>query len=597
MARDTIVDRFLRNTEEQGGKPALWRKRGEQWQPVDWATYGKMARRFAGALIDTGCEPGDCINIVGNNCVEWVVADVGAMIARCVPAGIYQTDSPAQIAYIANHSEAKVLVLEDIGQWKKVESIKGELESVQRVVMIRDADKVGDPMVTSFEAFLALGDAHLDAVDERVAGIEHGELATLIYTSGTTGPPKGVMLSHDNLAFTANMAYDIMGDALKGGDNSVVSYLPLSHIAEQMFTIHLAITLGYPVWFAESIEKLKDALVAARPTIFFAVPRVWEKFRAALETKLGEATGVKARIVGWSRNVGLETGYAVMADGEQAIGLQYKIADKLFFSKLAGQLGLDRLKIAISAAAPIGVDVLEFFLSCGITIREVYGQSEGSGPTTFNYPRPGGTKFGTVGLGLPGLELRIADDGEICLKGPNVFMGYYKDKEATDECLIDGWLHSGDIGEFDEDGFLRITDRKKNIIITSGGKNVAPQPIEAELKRIEGVSQAVVLGDKRKYLTALLTLDPEGAPALAKKKGWPTQLEALSRHDAFIAYVQEHVDHINRDLARVETVKRFKVLPKEFTEEANELTPTKKIKRRVVTEVYEKEIEAMYEAA
>ncbi|MFU8804614.1 MAG: AMP-dependent synthetase/ligase, partial [Bradymonadaceae bacterium] len=445
--------------------------------------------------------------------------------------------------------------------------------------------------------FLSLGEAHLEAVDERIKAIEHGDLATMIYTSGTTGPPKGVMLSHDNLAFTANMANEVLDSALVQGDNCVVSYLPLSHIAEQMFTIHLAITLGYPVWFAESIDKLKEALIAARPTLFFAVPRVWEKFRAALEGKLGEATGLKAKIVDWSRKVGVEEGYRMIEQGEDTAGLKYKIADKLFFSKLAGQLGLDRLKIAISAAAPIGTDVLEFFLSCGITIREIYGQSEGTGPTTFNYPEPAGTKFGTVGKALPGLDLRIAEDGEIVFRGANVFMGYYKDEAATEEALVDGWLHSGDIGELDDNGFLRITDRKKNIIITSGGKNVAPQPIEAQLKRIEGIGQAVVIGDQRKYLTALLTLDPDGAPAFARKKGWPTDLDELSAHEPFHAYIQECVDAINSELARVETIKKFRILPQEFTEEANELTPTKKIKRRVVTTNYEKEIESMYEAA
>ncbi|MBA2661962.1 MAG: long-chain fatty acid--CoA ligase [Bradymonadaceae bacterium] len=596
MGRDTIIDRFLRNAEEIGGKPALWFKKGQTWQPIDWASYARQARQFAGALIGEGYEPGDCVTICSYNCPQWVIADVGAMMAQGVPAGIYQTDSAAQVAYIIGHCEAKVALFEDEEQYRKFVTVRGELPRVKRVVLFRDAEKISDPLVCSFEMFLASGQAHAKAVDARIAAIQDDDLATLIYTSGTTGPPKGVMLSHRNLAFTANMANEVINLEQLGGDNAVVSYLPLSHIAEQMFTIHLAITLGYSAWFAESLLQLKDALVAARPTLFFAVPRVWEKFHSTLENRLAEASFPKSAIVKWAREVGREAGLHTIEYGPPtgALGLKYQIADKLFFSKLAGQLGLDRLKIAVSAAAPIGTDVLEFFLSCGIIIREVYGQSEDCGPTTFNYPQPGKTRLGTVGLALPGLTMKIADDGEILARGPNVFMGYYKDPEATAETLIDGWLHSGDIGELDAQGFLRITDRKKNIIITSGGKNVAPQPIENALKQIDGIGQAVVIGDQRKFLSALLTLDPEQAPSFAARKGWPKDLTALATHPAFQAHVQEHIDRINQDLARVETIKKFVVLAEEFTEETGELTSTKKIKRRAVTTRRSEQIESMY---
>ena len=300
------------------------------------------------------------------------------------------------------------------------------------------------------------------------------------------------MLSHRNLAWTAKQVNLAAGDIVAAGD-CVVSYLPLSHIAEQMFSIHLPATYGFPIWFAGSVEQLKDTLVAARPTIFLAVPRVWEKFKAALEGKLADATGLKAKIVNWARSVGTKAGPVILQEGDVggALGVQYRMADKLFYSKLTGQLGLDRLKLAISGAAPIGRDVLEFFQSCGILIHEVYGQSEDTGPTTFNQPIAGRRRLGTVGVPFPGVDIRIADDGEICVKGPNVFMGYYKNPEATAEALIDGWLHSGDIGEFDADGFLKITDRKKDLLITAGGKNVAPQNSEKLLRAIESVGQAV----------------------------------------------------------------------------------------------------------
>ena len=601
MARDTIVDRLLKQAKARGSDPAFYSRVGGRWESMDWKTYLKRARQFAGALVDLGCEAGDNVNICGYNCVEWVLADVGTMVAGCVPSGIYHTDSPPQIKYIVNHSEAKVLVIEDLVQWEKVAQIKDELETVQQVVMIRDHEKVDDELVVGFEEFLLRGESHQDEVDRRIEGLESDGLATMIYTSGTTGSPKGVMLSNDNLSITANMANEVMEDLFVEGEDCVVSYLPLSHIAEQMFTIHLAITLGYPVYFAPSIEELKDTLIEARPTLFFAVPRVWEKFQAVLEGALNEATGLKKAIVDFSRNTGLEGGYQIVEYGEPQglTAVKYKVANKLFFSKVAGKVGLDRLKIAISAAAPINQDTLEFFMSLGIIIREIYGQSEGSGPTTFNYTHPKGTKIGTVGRPMPGVEVKIAESedyegGEILAKGPNIFMGYYKNPEATAETLVDGWLHSGDIGIIDGDGFLRITDRKKNLIIPSGGHNVAPAPLEGKVKGFEPISQCVMIGDGKKFISALITLDPEAAPAYAKRKGWPQDLEELASHQPLIDEIQAHVDKCNQSFDGVEQIKKFTVLAKEFTEEAGELTPTQKIKRRVIHEAYADVVDAMY---
>ncbi len=596
MANETIVDRLFKQVEAKGDKPALYTKVGQSWEYLTWAEYGEKVKQFAGAMLDVGCEEGACVNICGYNCAEWVIADVGAMVCGGVPSGIYETNSAEKVAYIVNHSEAQILVLEDEEQWAKFDAKRDEIDSVKQVVMINDADAIDDELVVSFDEFLERGKDNLDKVDECIASIDPDDLGTMIYTSGTTGPPKGVMISHKNLAATANMANEVMGEAFVSDDDTVVSYLPLSHIAEQMFSIHLAITLGYAVYFAPSIEELKETLIAARPALFFAVPRVWEKFKTAMEAKLDEATGLKAMIVNWSRKVGLEAGEEIIKYGEPRgfNSFKYNMASSLFFGKVAGNVGLDRLKIAISAAAPIGRDVLEFFMSCGIIIREVYGQSEDCGPTTFNYPDPNGTKLGTVGKPMPGVEVKIADDGEILVKGPNVFMGYYKDEDETNEALVDGWLHSGDIGEFDDDGFLNITDRKKNIIITGGGKNIAPAPIEGKIKSFPAVSQAVMIADQRKFPSALITLDPEAAPAYAEKKGWPTDLEELAEHPEMIEELQAHVDEVNEYFAKVERVKKFTLLPHEFTQESDELTPTQKVKRRVVTENYADEIDAMY---
>jgi long-chain acyl-CoA synthetase len=601
--RDTIVDRFMERIEEHGPEPALWYQEGESWKPIDWNTYGERCRQFAGALIASGYEPGDNVAICSYNCPEWVVADVGAMIGRAVPVGIYQTNSPSEVAYIARHCESRVLVVEDREQWKKVDKVRDELPDLERIVMIREAGTVDDSMVVSFEEFLEEGKAHLDAVDERFEAIERDDVATMIYTSGTTGDPKGVMLTHDNLAFTAEQGKKVIGGEVQE-DDCVVSYLPLSHIAEQLFTIHLALTFGYPIWFAPDLYDVRDALEAARPTFFFGVPRIWEKFEAALKSKLDELTGLRKKMVEWCRDVGRRANQEMIETGEVTglLALQYKLADFLFFSRLKGELGLDRLRVAISAAAPIGMDVLEFFLSCDIVVREVYGQSEDCGPTTVNFPQPGKTQLGTVGLPLPGIEVKIDDDtyegkeeGEILVKGDNVFKGYYKDSEATDETFDGEWLRSGDIGTFDEDGFLTITGRKKEIIITAGGKNIAPQKIEGKLKEIDGISNVVAIGDRRKYLTALMTINGDRIESLAQQKNWSSDdPEELVDDADFQAYIDDHVERINEDLARVETIKKFTVLPEDFTQESGELTPTRKVKRRVVEEKYAEEIDAMY---
>ena len=576
-ARDTIVDRLLRNARERPGAPAVYaRDDSGAFQALSWAEYATRCRLFAGALLAEGFAPGDAVTVLGENSVAWLVADLGAMLARGVAAGVYTSSTAEQAAYIIGHCEARVCVVEDPAQWRKVHALRGQLPSLRRIVLERGVEDVRaeDPTALSFDEFLARGGDHAPDVEARLAALGSGDLATLIYTSGTTGPPKGVMLSHDNLAFTADIALNILGQAAP--DDCVVSYLPLSHIAEQMFSIHLAITAVYPVWIAGGLDRLKDTLLAARPTIFMGVPRVWEKFATALAGRLETADGLKGAIVRWAMQVGERTRDAVVERGRPSglDALRFAVAERLFYRKLAAQLGLDRLKIAVSGAAPISRATLDFFARVGIVIHEVYGQSEGTGPTTFNRPAPGHRRLGTVGRPVPGVEVRLAADGEIQARGRNIFMGYFKQPEATAEALVDGWLCSGDIGGFDAEGFLRITDRKKDLLITAGGKNVAPQNLERQLKGIPGVSQAVVIGDRRPYLVALLTLDVER----------PADAEAL----------RAAVDAVNAQLAQFETIKRFAVLPQDFSVEGGELTPTQKVKRKVVSEKYAAEIEALY---
>ncbi len=535
MAQDTVVARLFARAERTPNKPAYYVRRNGAWQASDWATYAAKTRTVARALISLGFDVGQRVTILGFNRPEWVLMDVGAMAAGGVPAGIYTTSSPAEIQYIAHHTECPVILVEDHGQWGKVKEVRDQLPHLKHVVLMDGAAPVDDPMVLTWDAFLKKAeDTDAAEVDRRVEALDLDDLATLIYTSGTTGPPKGVMLSHRNLAWTADAALKLV--QYEEGDRSV-SYLPLSHIAEQMFTIHAPITGGGRVYYAESIEKLRDNLVEVQPQVVFGVPRIWEKFYSGVNTKLGEAPPLRQKIAGWAMGVGRAASDVKNRGGNVTglLGLQYRIADRLVFSKLKPALGLGEAKVCVSGAAPISAEVLEFFSGLDINIREVYGQSEDSGPTTFNIP--GKTRFGTVGPAIPGVEVKIAEDDEILVRGPNVFLGYYKEEAATKETLDeDGWLHSGDLGAF-EDGFLRITGRKKDIIITAGGKNITPKNIELGIKqKVDLVGEAVVIGDRRRFLSAVISLDPEVSVVWAQEHG--VSVDALDKDQRVRALVQ-----------------------------------------------------------
>ena len=588
---NNIPLRLHNRAKTNGSDPALYWKDGDSWSSLNWAEHYDNVRKFGGALLGLGLDVGDTVSISGNNSKEWITACLGSMYIRALPAGIYQTSTPDQFQYVANHMSAKVLVLENKTQWDKFTSERDGLSSVIRVIMIDDIEEIDDEIAISFDDFVDSGTPHMDEATQRMMEIKPDDLALLIYTSGTTGPPKGVMLSQHNLAWTVEGAATVVGGL--GPEDRHVAYLPLSHIAEQMFCIHGSVSFGFAVWVCSSFDKIKEHLLEARPTLFLAVPRVWEKFKAALEGRLGDASGFKAKIVKWSRKQGINGGYRMIETGKG--GLRWKVANKLFFTKLKGGLGLDKLKFAVTAAAPIGKDVLEFFLSCGIIIHEVYGLSETSGPLTFNSSTPGNRKLCTVGQAFPGVQIKIAEDGEILGKGGNIFQGYYKNEEATNEALVNEWLHTGDIGEIDERGFLRITDRKKDLIITAGGKNVSPSNIEKLMKSIKGVSQFVVIGDKRKMLTGLVTLDPEGAINMAKKNDWPTDIPALAESEGMNSYINSEIERLNKELAKFETIKKFKILHEDFDVEHGTLTPSMKIKRKPINERYSEQIDSLYE--
>ncbi|MDQ3366543.1 MAG: long-chain fatty acid--CoA ligase [Myxococcota bacterium] len=594
--RDSIPHRLLKQAELRPTAVAYQAKVNGRWQPTTWRAFADQVRLAARALIALGFPRGGKVAILGFNRPEWVILDHAAMMAGGAPAGIYTTCSAEEVQYIVHHSEASLVLVEDAAQLAKLKERRDEMPLLKTIVMMRGATATGGDVLT-WDDLLAKGEPVADAkLDERLDAIEPADLATLIYTSGTTGPPKGVMLSHGNLSWTAQTLIDVSGGSAEDQDDKrgrpepdvSLSYLPLSHIAEQMATVHMPASTGSMVYFAESIEKVPENLKDCRPTVFFGVPRIWEKFHAAVAGKLAAVTGTKARLVAWARKVCTDVN-AHRDRGEalpRLLGLQYAIANKLVISKLKAALGFDRARSLISGAAPIAPDVLEFFASLDLPVREIYGQSEDTGPTSFNLE--GKTKLGTVGPPLPGLECKIADDGEILVRGPNVFLGYYKEPEATAEALQDGWLCSGDLGAFDKDGFLTITGRKKEIIITAGGKNIAPKNIEAAIKQSPLVGEAVVIGDRRKFLTLLITLDEDAARKVAPDATMLTEAPQIT------SAIQVQIDLVNQSLARVEQVKKFAILARPFGIDTGELTPTMKIKRKVVAQKYAREIEAMY---
>jgi len=587
---DSIPARFLETARRRGNHPAYYvNAGGDAWKPTSWSTFGEEVRAAAKSLIALGFEPGQTACILGFNRPEWVIFDHAAMVAGGAPAGIYTTCSPEEVQYIVDHSEARLVLVESHAQWQKIQQERDKLPRLQRVVLMRGVPAVDDDLVSTWDEFVSAGASVPDtALQERLEGLQADDVATYIYTSGTTGPPKAVMLTHGNLAWTATTAVSMTG--ITEGDSSV-SYLPLSHIAEQMFTIHAPATAGFVIYYAESIERVADNLRSVQPTIVFGVPRIWEKMHAKVSGRMAEATGLKKRIAQFALATGRQV-TDLRNRGELPSGmlaLKYKLAQRLVFSKVKPLMGLSRATLCITGAAPISQEVLEFFAGLDQTIHEVYGQSEDCGPTTFNFP--GRTRFGTVGLPLEGTEVKLADDGEILVQGPHVFKGYFKDEGATSETLIDGWLHTGDLGSFDDEGYLRITGRKKEIIITAGGKNIAPKNIESALRDLVLVSQAVVIGDRRKFLSALITIDEEAKEAFAEQQG----LEG----DALDAAVQAAVDkgvqeEVNPRFARVEHVRKFTILPRDFSVDEGELTPTLKIKRRIVHDHFADEIEAMY---
>jgi long-chain acyl-CoA synthetase len=521
---------------------------------------------------------------------------MGIQLAGGLSVAVYATNAPEQCAYVLDHSQSRFFFVENEEQLDKALEIRAGLPYLERIVVMDTEGLAGfsDPQVMSLEELRALGRAAADprTLETVAAEVSEDDVAILLYTSGTTGPPKGVMLTHRNLLWTA----EALGHtaALYPHDEAV-SFLPLSHIAERMVSVYLPLVWGYTISFAESLDTLFQNLQEVRPSIVFAVPRLWEKMHSQVELHIADVDSFKRAAYRAAVRVGQRYALARLEKGSAPawLGAARGLAALTVLNPLRRRLGLDRARWVISGAAPIAPEILAYYHAMGVPIREVYGQTEGSGPTTIH--QGDRIKLGTVGQPIPGVEVRIAPDGEILVRGPNVFAGYFKDPEATAQALRNGWLHSGDIGEMDSEGFLRITDRKKDLIVNAYGKNIAPAYIENKLKASPYIGDAIVIGDRKPYLAALIVIDEDNVSQWAQDRRIPFSTFAdLSGNEHVRELIAQEVERVNRTLSSPEQVKRFSILHKRLYQEDGEVTPTLKVKRKAIMEKYGDAIAGLY---
>jgi long-chain acyl-CoA synthetase len=585
----TLADLLPRAVEKYGSAPAIkFKDSSGRWVDRSFEQVGETVRGLALGLIDLGVEKGDKVSILANTRPEWTYFDFAALTAGATVVPIYQTNSPDECQYVLENSDAKVVIVEDAEQLEKVRRVRETLPRLEHVVLMtgtaEDAISADD---------LAARGAGRDASEweQRYSSVTPEDICTFIYTSGTTGPPKGCVISHGNYRAMLDMTQQAQ---VLEAEQVAYLFLPLAHsfaLLIQLGSFDIGGTLAY--WERDPL-KIVPNLAEVKPHYFPSVPRIFEKIYTTATGAIDKEGGLKKRIFWWA----IETGKKVREmerRGEQPgflLKKQYEFADKQVLSKIRNLFG-GNITQCVTGAAPINPDILRFFDAAGVLILEGYGMTETSTASTISTPEA--FKFGTVGRPFEGCEVKIATDGEVLIKGPNIFQGYYKNDEATRETIVDGWLHTGDIGQIDADGFLSITGRKKDIIITAGGKNITPANLEAEIKQHVLVSQCVVIGDRRPYLVALVTLDPEEAVKYAEENGLAPDPVALASNADVKASIMAHVDEINEKFARVEQVKKIKILPRDLSQEGGELTPTMKVKRNIVADKYGADIEQLYE--
>ena len=583
----TLADLLPLSAKLYGSAVAVRYKEDGKWVDRSFDQVLEVARSLSLGLIDLGVAKGDKVSILANTRPEWTYFDFAALSAGAVVVPIYQTNSPEECQYVLENSDAKVVVVEDDEQMEKIREIRDQLPLLEHVVRMTGAS--ADAI--SLDDLAARGAARdVSEWEARWQSVTKEDICTFIYTSGTTGPPKGCVISHGNYRAMLDMVNET--SVIEPGDVTYL-YLPLAHsfaLLIQFGSYDLGTTIAY--WERDP-QKILPNLGELKPTYFPSVPRIFEKIYTAATSGMEKEGGIKKAIFDWSIGVGKKMRAAERSGRKPGFLLRkrYEFADKQVLSKIRGLFG-GNLRLAVSGAAPISPEILRFFDAAGVLVLEGWGMTETSTAATISTPED--FKVGTIGKPFPGCEVKIAEDGEILVKGPNVFQGYYKNEEATRETIVDGWLHTGDIGEIEPDGFIKITGRKKDIIITAGGKNITPANLENEIKQHPLVSQCVVVGDRKPYLVALVTLDPEDAVAYAKEHGLPEDPEQLAANTDVLKAIEDHVATINEKFARVEQVKKVAILPRDLSQETGELTPTLKVKRAVVASKHEQEIEKLY---
>jgi long-chain acyl-CoA synthetase len=584
----TIADLLPAAAQKYGSRPAvMYRDDSGEWTTRSFAEVGEVVRRLALGLIDLGVQSGDKVSILANTRPEWTYHDFAALTAGATVVPIYQTNSPEECQYVLENSDAKVVIVEDGEQLDKIRQVRDRCPRLEHVIRMTGAS---EDAISAEDLGKRGGSRDASEWEERWRSVAPDDVCTIIYTSGTTGPPKGCVLSHGNYRAMLNMSLET--SVLESGRIAYL-YLPLAHsfaLLIQLLSFDVGGVLAY--WERDPLKILPN-LADVKPHYFPSVPRIFEKIYTAANSKADQAGGLQRGIFNWAVGVGRRV-RELERQGKSPwppLRVRHAIADRLVLSNIRNLFG-GRIIEAVSGAAPINPEILRFFDASGVLVLEGWGMTETSTAATVS--RPDDFKLGTIGKPFPGCEVRIASDGEILARGPNIFQGYYKNEEATRETLVDGWLHTGDIGAIDADGFVKITGRKKDIIITAGGKNISPANLEAEVKQHPLVSQCVVIGDRRPYLVALLTLDPEEAVKFAGEHGLGEDPEAIAADEQVRKAIGGHIEQVNRKFARVEQVKKFEILPRDLSQEGGELTPTLKVKRNVVADKHAGEIESLY---
>ena len=597
--QDTVPRLFRHVVRERGDRVAMREKHLGIWRGISWREYGLRARQIGLGLVALGLRPRDVVSIIADNRPEWLYTDLGVMSVAAVPNGIYTTDSPRQVEYIVNDSGTRFFFAENEEQLDKILAVRDRCPELVKIFVydMEGLHAFRDDQVMPFEALLELGARydreHPDAFDRLVEVPRPDDLAILVYTSGTTGPPKGAMLSHRNILF--QLGYADFITPLREGDQQL-SFLPLCHIAERTFTVFNPLYTGSTVNFAENLDTVPEDIREVAPALFFAVPRIWEKFYSGVALRMREATWLGRFAYKWALRIGQRIAERRIAGRRVPGGLRlaFRLADFLVLDNVKRSIGLHRARGAATGAAPIAPELIRWYMTLGINMVEVYGQTENTGLATAMPPDH--IKLGTVGVARPDTEVRLSPEGEILLRGPHVFLGYYGKPEKTAETVVDGWLHTGDVGTIDAEGFVRITDRMKDIIITAGGKNVTPSEIENQLKFSPYISDAVVIGDRRKFLSCLVMIDHETVAQFAQERNVPfSNFASLCRAPEVQELIRGEIERVNRQLARVETIKTFRLIEQLLTPEDEELTPTMKLKRTFVNVKYKDLIDSMYE--